>query len=479
MSDELPPRTRQELYERIARGGRDQVTLEEMIRLGFWAEERPIGPDGASTARLVELRKRLDGLRGQVAALGNLKKLAEDARKQRMAESRKRRLETKQKRLGEREAKKAAWREKKQHEITYLGEKVSAGLGPTPDRLATDAAALEKHGLPKIESAPALATAMGLKVSELRFLAYHREVSTVSHYRRFKIPKRTGGERVISAPRRRLKAAQHWILHNVLARLPVSEHAHGFCAGRSIVTNARPHLGASVVINVDLRDFFPSVSQRRIKGLFQKLGYAEEVALLLSLLCTEPDTTETELDGIKYYVARGERRLPQGAPTSPALTNLLCRRLDRRLGGFAAKHGLAFTRYADDLTLSAPAAATPNVGAMLAVLIKVAKDEGFTVHPDKVSIKRKGRRQEVTGIVVNERLSIDRRTLHRFRSVLYQVERDGPAGKHWGAGTDVIASCVGFANYVAMVDPERGQKLKERALALRAKHPAGITPPAG
>jgi RNA-directed DNA polymerase len=479
MSDELPPRTRQELYERIARGGRDEVTLEEMIRLGFWAEDRPIGPDGASTARLVELRRRLDGLRSQVSALGNLKKLAEEAKKQRMAESRKRRLETKQKRLAEREASKAAWQARKQTEITYLGETVSGGLGPSPDRLASDAAVLERHALPKIESAPALAAAMGLTVSELRFLAYHREVSTVSHYRRFKIPKRTGGERVISAPRRRLKAAQHWILHQLLERLPVSEHAHGFCAGRSIVSNARPHLGASVVINVDLRDFFPSVSQRRIKGLFRKLGYAEEVATLLSLLCTEPDTTETELDGIKYYVARSERRLPQGAPSSPALTNLLCHRLDRRLGGFARKHQLTYTRYADDLTLSAPASVTPQVGAMLAVLVKVARDEGFAIHPDKVSIKRKGRRQEVTGIVVNERLSVDRRTLHRFRSVLYQVEKDGPEGKRWGAGSDVIASCIGFANYVAMVDPEKGEKLRSRALALRAKHAAGVTPPVG
>jgi RNA-directed DNA polymerase len=469
MSADLPPRTRQELYERIARSGKDEVTLEEMIRLGFWSADKPIAADGTTTQRVVELRRRLDELRVEASKLANLKQLAEDAKKQRMAESRKRRLETKQKRLAEREARKAVVREKKTREITYLGERVSAGLGPTEDRLVSDAGALEKHGLPKLESAPALAGAMGLTISELRFLSFQRDVSTVSHYRRFKIPKRTGGERVISAPQKRLKAAQHWILHNLLEKLPVSGEAHGFCRERSIVSNAKPHVGASVLINVDLKDFFPSVSYRRVKGLFRKLGYCEEVATILALLCTEPDTVQAELDGMTYYVAQSERRLPQGAPTSPALTNALCRRLDKRLAGFARKHQLNYTRYADDLTLSAPAGVTAHVGAMLAVLNKVAKQEGFTLHPEKVSVKRRAQRQEVTGIVVNERLAIDRRTLRRFRALLFQIEKDGPEGKRWGNGENVVESAIGFANYVAMVDPAKGKELKTRALALRKR----------
>jgi retron-type reverse transcriptase len=470
MSDnDRPPRTRKELYERIARGGRDEVTLEEMIRLGFWAENRPMSSDVESEARVAELRGRLGQLRQQASALANIKQLAEAAKQQRMAESRKRRLETKQRRLGERAAKRAAFQERKKVTLTYLGPKVSAGLGPLADRLQSDPAALARHGLPPIQNALALAAALGLTLGELRFLAYAREVSTVTQYRRFKIPKRTGGERLISAPRKRLKAAQRFILDNLLDKSSLSEHAHGFRALHSIVTNARPHVGASVVVNVDLRDFFPTVTYPRVKGLFRKLGYCEEVATLLGLLCTEPDTTETKLDGITYYVARGTRHLPQGAPTSPAITNLLCRRLDQRLSGFAKKHGLAYTRYADDLTLSAPNGAEAPIGAILAVLEKVTRGEGFTIHPDKISIKRRGRRQEVTGIVVNERLGIDRRTLRRFRAFLFQLEKDGPEGKHWGQGQDPIASAVGFANFVFMVDPKRGKELRERALALRAR----------
>lgn len=468
-TEERPPRTRKELYERIARGGRDEVTLEEMIRLGFWEEGRSLSVDVESEARAKELQARLWKLREQAASLSNLTKLAEVAKEKRLAESRQRRLETKQRRLGERAANKAATQQRKQTEVTYLGPRVSAGLGPVPDRLQSDDVALAQSGLPAIPSALALASALGLTLGQLRFLAYDREVSTVTQYRRFKIPKRSGGDRLISAPRRRLKAAQHWVLESVLEKLSLSEHAHGFRAARSIVTNARPHVGASVVVNVDLRDFFPTITYRRVKGLFRKLGYSEEVSTLLGLLCTEPDIVQAELDGVTYYVAQGTRHLPQGAPTSPAITNLLCRHLDKRLSGFARKHQLAYTRYADDLTLSAPKGSDPPIGAMLAVFHKVARTEGFTIHPDKISIKRQGRRQEVTGVIVNEQLGVDRRTLRRFRAFLFQLEKDGPEGKRWGSGGNPVESAIGFANYVFMIDPERGSDLKKRALALRRK----------
>lgn len=470
MSEVTPPRTRKELYERIARGQRDEVTLEEMIRLGFWTEERPVSTEPQAEARVKELRRRLSELREQAATLTNLKKVAEAAKQKRMAESRQRRLETKQRRLAERAAKSAAFRERQLRELTYLGPEVSAGLGPLPERRLANESKLAEHELPALADPLALAQALGLTLPELRFLAYSREVSTVTQYRRFEIPKRSGGTRVISAPRKRLKAAQRWILDSLLNRPTLSDHAHGFRKGRSIVTNARPHVGAEVVVNVDLRDFFPTVTYRRVKGLYRKLGYSEEVATLLALLCTEPDTVETELDGITYYVAQGTRHLPQGAPTSPAITNLLCRRLDRRLSAFAHKYGLVYSRYADDLTLSSARGVTPPVGAMLAVLEKVATGEGFVLHPDKISVKHRGRRQEVTGIVVNDRLSVDRRTFKRFRAFLYQLEKDGPTGKRWGASSDPISAAVGFANYLFMVDPERALPLRQRALALHAKH---------
>jgi len=463
-----PPRTRKELYERIAAGGKDEVIYDEMIRLGFWHGDKPRPTDPPDEVRrATELRNRLGKLREQAAGLRDLAALELQLKKARMAESRKQREATKQRRLGERAAARAETRERKKSELTYLGAGVSAGLGP--DRRTSDGARLSATGIPVLHTASDVAAAIGVPVGELRFLAFAREVSTTTHYRRFTIPKRSGGDRVISAPRRRLKRLQHWVLEHVLNPIALAEPAHGFRPGRSTVTNAVPHVGAAVVINVDLRDFFPTVTYRRVKGLFGKLGYSEQVATLLGLICSEPEIAETTLDGVTYYVARGARRLPQGAPTSPAITNILCRRLDARIAGYAARHGLTYTRYADDLTLSSkdPAA---KVGSVLAFVRKVAAAEGFAVHPDKIRCVRRGRRQEVTGIVVNEKPGVVRAELRRFRALLFQIDKDGPAGKRWGAGGDVLVAALGYASYVAMVDPAKGTELRDRVLALRARY---------
>ena len=125
---------------------------------------------------------------------------------------------------------------------------------------------------------------MGIKIGELRFLAYDRTVAKVDHYARFTIPKKSGGVREISAPMPRLKRAQYWVLVNILQPLEAHDAAHGFRAKRSILTNARPHAGRRVVINIDLKDFFPTISYRRVKGFFVRLGYPEEVAAPLALI---------------------------------------------------------------------------------------------------------------------------------------------------------------------------------------------------
>jgi RNA-directed DNA polymerase len=471
MATTSPPKNRKELYERIARGGKDEVIIEEMVRLGFWPNTQPPpGDPPDEMRRMAELRSRLAQLRTQAQGLRNLAELERDLKKQRLAESKKKRELNKQKKLGERAAAKAETQQKKTRELTYVGPVVSAGLGPTPDRRAAQPELLARQKLPVASTAAELAAAMHVPVGRLRFLAFSREVSTISHYHRFTIPKRTGGERLISAPHKKLKAAQHWILENILEPLALAEQAHGFVPGRSTVSNALPHLGAAVVVNVDLKDFFPTVTYRRVKGLYRKLGYSEEVATVLALICSEPDVTETTLDGTRYFVARGPRRLPQGAPTSPAITNVLCRRLDRRIQGWATKHGFTYTRYADDLTVSSKDRSAP-VGKMLAFLRKLTAAEGFAIHPDKIRVVRRGRRQEVTGVVVNDRPGVPRDELRRFRALLHHIDKDGPAGKKWGnGGGDVLTAALGFAAYVAMVDKAKGEVLRAKVLALKAKY---------
>src|SRR5690606_31416208 len=118
--------------------------------------------------------------------------------------------------------------------------------------------------------------------------------------------KKTGGLRTISAPMPRLKRAQYWILSNILEPINLHGDAHGFVKQRSIVTNAQAHVGKDVVINIDLQDFFPTVSYPRVKGFFHQLGYSEHVATILALLCTEAETQEVELDGHTWFVSNGE-----------------------------------------------------------------------------------------------------------------------------------------------------------------------------
>ncbi|MFB2918281.1 reverse transcriptase family protein [Aerosakkonema funiforme] len=461
------PRTRQELYDRIRQTSREEVILEEMIRLGFWPAQGEMPQDPADEIRRRgEIQKELSDLYKQNRQLNDENLLKKQLYKQRLAESRRKRQETKERRERERLERAEAWRQKKQQDIVYLGDRVSGGLNYTD----CDEQRLQSYGLPIYATAEQIATAMGITMGQLRFLAFSRKTSPISHYIRFRIPKKTGGDRIISAPMPRLKKAQHWILNNILAKVELHNAAHGFRPGRSIVSNAQPHIGAEVVINFDLKNFFPSISYQRVKGLFISLGYSEAAATIFSLLSTEPDIEEVELDGKTYYVALSDRHLPQGAPTSPAITNILCRRLDRRLSQMAENLGFTYTRYADDLTFSASGDRRRHICNVLRRTESIVEHEGFTINEEKTRILRNSRQQDVTGVIVNDKPNIDKKTLKRFRATLYQIEKDGLEGKRWGNSSDLIASIQGFANFVAMVNPELGAEFKEQVKRIREKY---------
>lgn len=461
------PTTRQEIYDRIRATSKDAYVLTEMKRLGYWAEDAD-QPSVAETLinREGELQGKLNALYSERHRLDNKELMLKEIRKQKMEESRRKRAETKLKRLQAKKERAENWAKRQQTDIIYLGENVSKSLNHTE----SDSKLLKRQGLPLLTNALSLAEQMKISVNELRFLAFNRSVSKVSHYVRFKIPKKTGGERLISAPMSRLKSTQHWILQNILEKVSLHEAAHGFVSQKSIVSNATPHLKSEVVVNLDMKDFFPTITQERVKGVFRKLGYSHNIATTLSLICTEPATEGVELDGETWYIATGERHLPQGAPTSPALTNILCRRLDNRLKGLADKLGFIYTRYADDMTFSGKKEGIKNVNTLLKAVNQIVTDEGLTVHPDKTKVMRKGTRQEVTGITVNETPSVCRKKLKQFRALLYQLEKDGTTeGKKWGQSSDVLASALGFAQYVAMVQPEKGKILVAQTKAIIRK----------
>jgi retron-type reverse transcriptase len=341
---------------------------------------------------------------------------------------------------------------RKAEDVIFLGSGVSGRLGDRRSLVESLAA----RGLPVLSSPADVARALGITVPRLRWLAFHAEAATRTHYVYFEIPKRSGGTRLLSAPHESLAQAQAWVLHDILERLTFEEPAHGFVKGRSTVTNAGPHLGRDIVVNLDLQDFFPSITFPRIRGLFQKLGYSPAVSTVLALLCTEAPRRAVEFDGQRYWVAVGPRALPQGACTSPALSNLVTRKLDRRLRGMSAQAGWTYTRYADDLTFSAAAGKRDQVGRLLARVRHLAAEEGFTLHPRKGRVQRMAGRQTVTGIVVNRKLSVPREEVRRLRAILHGAKRAGLEAQNREGRPYFEAWLRGKLAYLAMVDRPRG-----------------------
>ncbi|MCW3092204.1 MAG: RNA-directed polymerase [Ferruginibacter sp.] len=451
--------TRQQIYDRIRETSKEEFILVEMKRLGFWGKKD--GEPGVPELLIkkeTELQKELNKLSEEKRKFQNREAVVKEMRMKRMAEAKVKRELNKKKREQERFDKAEAWKNKKATEIIYLGENVSLGLNHTENNIA----ALQKHNLPVFANETELAIAMGIDLKELRFLAFNRKVSEVSHYRKFYIPKKSGGRRLISAPMPRLKKVQYWILQNLLNKVALHKAANGFVAHRSIVSNAQPHVGKDLVLNMDVKDFFPSVHFKRTKGLLQQLGYSEKISTILSLICTEAVTDEVEIDGKNYFVQKGNRVLPQGAPTSPAITNILCFSLDNRLQGLANKLNCNYTRYADDITFSG---GKEIIAQQLVWRIKrILQDEGFTVHPGKIRIMCKGTQQEVTGVIVNQQLSVNRKDLRQFRALLHNLKKGDTHTVHTPAS--LSNHIIGYANFVKMVNPVKGTQFKQSIVAL-------------
>jgi hypothetical protein len=337
------------------------------------------------------------------------------------------------------------------------------------------------NDLADLGSVEALATALGVDAATLRWMCFHRDVETASHYHLWTIPKRDGSRRLIMAPKKELKAAQRWLLRNVVEKLPVHRAAQGFLRARSIATNAQAHAGADVVVKIDLRDFFPTVTFNRVKGLFRKGGIPENVATLCALLATEPPREIVQFRGKTLYVAKGARACPQGAPSSPGITNALCVTLDRRLSGLARLLGFTYTRYADDLAFSwrkpapAPGARGPRarapIGALLRGAATILDDEGFRVNRKKTAVLRAGTSQRVTGLVVNAPhrdgvppARVPREAVRRLKAAIFNRERGRPA-----KGGETLAQLKGLAAFVHMTDSKRGRTLLDRIAALEAR----------
>ena len=359
---------------------------------------------------------------------------------------------------------KAAWASYKTAHIVHLGPGVWWHDTADVDRFDADDPERKRqdNALPELADVEAFAKAVDLTVPKLRWLAYHRDVDSGTHYQRWTVPKRDGSPRLISAPKPDLKAVQRWIAREVTAHLPVHGAAHGFLVGRSIATNARVHAGARVLVKLDIKDFYPTVTWRRVKGLLRRAGLGEQLATLMALLCTESPRQEVQTHGKTYYVATGPRSLPQGAPTSPSITNALCLRLDARLSGLATKLGARYTRYADDLAFSWHGDDKAEIGSLMKAVNAIVRAEGFTVHAKKTRVMRSGARQQLTGLVVNTApegrplARVPRTTVRNLRAAIKNRELGKP-----GKG-ETLEHLKGLCAFVMMTDRARGSELMAR-----------------
>jgi hypothetical protein len=321
--------------------------------------------------------------------------------------------------------------------------------------------------VPAISTVGDLESWLGAGGADLEWLADWKGLerfAAAEHVRNYRyqwLAKRTGGWRLIESPKPWLKAIQRRILHGILDRIPPHDAAHGFRAGRSILSFASPHAARALVLRLDLEDFFGNVTRARVMGIFRTAGYPEDVSRVLAALCTN-QASAAVCQGVSSAVSQRRRwltpHLPQGAPTSPALANLSTFGLDVRLTALTNSLGGHYTRYADDLVFSFD---RPVAGdRFLSHAAGIVLDEGFAANFHKLRSLGQAVRQQIAGIVVNAHPNICRREFDRIKALVHNCAVHGVATQNRSASSHFREELLGRISWVSMVNPRRGEKLR-------------------
>ena len=323
---------------------------------------------------------------------------------------------------------------------------------------------LDSKGLPVIFDTSHLAFMLNMSHRDLVHIAFMASV----FYKYFAIKKRNGGYRRIMAPYMHLRQIQVWINKNILSKVQQPEFVTAFVKGRNTQMNARLHENRAYVLKVDLSNFFENINVRRVCAAFMWMGYESSVASCLAKLCT------AKIDDYKYdmlgeqpeiqalfdeLMQRHEPFLIQGAPTSPALANIVCGRLDKRMKRLSQEMGFNYSRYADDMTFSADdRAMLPKIS----LIRKIVKKEGFTLNEKKTELLHQGNKQMVTGLLVDGRVRVPgtyKRDIMRHihfcqkyggRGHFDRVMHGKAYGREW---------LEGRIRYVYSVEPEAAKKM--------------------
>ena len=250
-------------------------------------------------------------------------------------------------------------------------------------------------------------------------------------------------------------------MHDILNLIPPHGAAHAYRRGRSLAGFVAPHAGRSLVLRLDLRDFFPSLHRARVHALYRTAGYPPAVARLLTGLCTNTAPQDAWLlaDDLTARERLRSPHVPQGAPTSPALANLCAHRLDLRLSALAEAAGARYTRYADDLAFSGDESLERIARRFHVAVCRIALEEGFEVHRRKTLFMRPGVRQQLAGIVLNVRPNVRRDRYDQLKAILTNCVRHGPHGQNREGHADFRGRLRGRIAHVAMFHPERGRRL--------------------
>ncbi|SFC13569.1 reverse transcriptase domain-containing protein [Clostridium uliginosum] len=481
---------RQNYRETVNKMGKKEFTLIKMQEYGFWPKNLPTPYEKQENETKEQYAQRKDLLEKYQKIIDEIANLYEekdkinerlrefqkkydetwdyekirlDVSKIIMEESIARRAERKKQREFEKRQRSEAWEKEKADKIVFIGKGYSSLLQDTE----TDDEKLLSQELPLIKDDKELANFLGIEYKKLRFLVYHRDVVSVDHYNRYTIPKKKGGVRNIAAPKSILKNSQRKILEEILSKIPTSNYAHGFLKGRSVVSGAKAHTKQpELLINMDLEDFFPTITFERVRGMFKSFGYSGYVASMIAMICTYCERMKVEVRGEEKYVKTSNRILPQGSPASPMITNIICVKLDKRLSGLASKYSFVYTRYADDMSFSFMNDNSDlNIGKFMGLVSKIIEEEGFNINKNKTKFLRKNNRQCITGIVINnEEIGVPRKWIKRLRAAIYNANKvknngDLPSSK-------VINEISGMTSWIKSVNARRYEDIINDAMDL-------------
>lgn len=307
---------------------------------------------------------------------------------------------------------------------------------------ATNIYRLKNLGLPALKDIDDLALATRLSPGKVGYLTYQ----TNFLYKTYEISKKSGGKRIIAQPNRDLKAVQSWILRKILDKLSSSSYSKGFDLGTSILENALPHQSANYVLTLDLENFFPSISANKVFEIFSSVGYNKKISSILTNLC----------------VFQGG--LPQGAPTSPKLANLVCAKLDARIHGYAGPKGIVYTRYADDITLSSQSA--HKIQKAKHFIGTIISSEDLKINRAKTKVCGTKMQKRITGLIVSQNnVGIGREKLREIRAKIHHLFTEK---------SFEYEHVNGYLAFTYGVDKKSYTKLYRFIEAMKEKYPTSI-----